>query len=393
MLVIARSGKRCDTLKRVLIKNGILVDKHNDLHQVKKDILCSDGFIQKIQDEIVDDDAEIVDAEGLYVSAGMIDIHMHNRLREGVMEADKLGVYRGVTAMIECGSAAVDEADRFAEEAKQVKTKYFALLSGHGEHGFSRDMADMDVDKIIPEHYLECFDKYPDLFLGIKVACSNTITNDQGYALVKKAKMIAMQKGLPVTVHVGTFPPDPCGLVEFLEAGDVITHTYHGKEISLFKKDGTPKPSFQRARDRGVRFDVGHGSASFCYPVAQRAFRKGFLPDLISTDIRKTNIHGPAYSLAIVMSKCMAMGMSLLDVVDCVTYQAASTYHLNQLGEIKIGKSADFTFFKVVNAELELEDCNFNLQRISRYIEPVKVIVSGGGESELYQCTEGYFKA
>lgn len=380
-------------MKRLLIKNGILIDKHNGLHQVKKDILCADGLILDIQDVITDEMAEVIDAEGLYVSAGMIDIHMHNRLRENGMDADKLGVYRGVTAMIECGSAAVDEADQFVKEAKAVKTKYYALLSGHSEHGFSRDRADMDVDKIIPEHYLECFDKYPELFLGIKVACSNTITNDQGYALVKKAKMIAQQRQLPVTVHVGTFPPDPCGLVEFLEAGDVITHTYHGKEVSLFKQDGTPKASFQRARERGVLFDVGHGSASFCYSVAQRAFKKGFLPDLISTDIRKTNINGPAYSLAIVMSKCLAMGMSLLDVVDCVTYQAASTYHLNQLGEIRIGKSADFTFFKVINADLELEDCYYNLQKISQYIEPVKVVVSGGGESELYQCTEGYFKA
>jgi len=380
-------------LKRVLIKNGILVDKHNDLHQVKKDILCEDGLITDIQDVINDENAQVIDAEGLYVSAGMIDIHMHNRLREAVMDVDKLGIYRGVTAMIECGSAAVDEADKFAAEAKAAKTKYYALLSGHSEHGFSKDMADMDVEKINPTHYLECFDRYPDIFLGIKVACSNTITNDQGYALVKKAKSIAKERCLPVTVHVGTFPPDPCGLVEFLEAGDVITHTYHGKEVSLFQKDGTPKRSFVRARNRGVLFDVGHGSASFCYPIAARAFHKGFTPDLISTDIRLSNINGPAYSLAIVMSKCMALGMSLMDVVDCVTYRAAKTYHLDMLGEIKIGKSADFTFFDIKEVNHELEDCYYNLQKVSQCIVPEKVMVSGGGESELYQCTEGYSKA
>ena len=62
-------------MKRVLIKNGILVDKHNDLHQVKKDILCEDGLITDIQDVINDENAQVIDAEGLYVSAGMIDIH------------------------------------------------------------------------------------------------------------------------------------------------------------------------------------------------------------------------------------------------------------------------------------------------------------------------------
>lgn len=73
-------------MKRVLIKNGILVDKHNDLHQVKKDILCEDGLITDIQDVINDENAQVIDAKGLYVSAGMIDIHMHNRLREAVMD-------------------------------------------------------------------------------------------------------------------------------------------------------------------------------------------------------------------------------------------------------------------------------------------------------------------
>ena len=82
-----------------------------------------------------------------------------------------------------------------------------------------------------------------------------------------------------------------------------------------------------------------------------------------------------------------------MDVVDCVTYRAAKTYHLDMLGEIKIGKSADFTFFDIKEVNLELEDCYYNLQKVSQCIVQEKVMVSGGGESELYQCTEGYSKA
>ena len=51
-------------MKRLLIKNGILIDKHNGLHQVKKDILCADGLILDIQDVITDEMAEVIDAEG-----------------------------------------------------------------------------------------------------------------------------------------------------------------------------------------------------------------------------------------------------------------------------------------------------------------------------------------
>jgi hypothetical protein len=44
------------------------------------------------------------------------------------------------------------------------------------------------------------------------------------------------------------------------------------------------------ARKRGVLFDLGHGAASFLWPVADRALRLGFPPDTISTDIHAGSI-------------------------------------------------------------------------------------------------------
>lgn len=379
-------------MKKYIIKNGILLDKQNHYHQEAMEIAVENGIITKIAKQIDETGYAIVDAEGQYISAGMIDIHMHNRLRaskeETMEDADSLGVYRGVTTMIECGSVAVNEIESFLQDVNKAKSRYYGLLSGHGEEGFGK-AGSQDISKIHLEHYRKAIENHPGIIVGLKVACSNTITNDLGYGLVKHAKEICNELCLPLTIHVGNFPPDPNGLVEFLDAGDVVTHTYHGKEVSLFKNDGTPKDAFVRARKRGVLFDVGHGSASFSWIVYDKARRKGFYPDIISTDIRAININGPAYSLAVVMSKIMNLGMSLEDVVYANTYTAAKAYRLDGLGQLKEGCKADFTFFTVDDVELELADCYYQMQPIKKLIRPKKTIVSKGEQSELYICNEG----
>ena len=207
--------------------------------------------------------------------------------------------------------------------------------------------------------------------------------------LVRHAKEICRRLGMPLTIHIGNFPPDPCGLVEFLDKGDVVTHTYHGKEVSLFKEDGTPKESFVRARARGVKFDVGHGTASFDYTVYDRARRKGFTPDIISTDMRAINVDGPVFSIETVMSKVHNLGLPLEDCVNAVTYEAAETYHLEGLGQLKEGMLADFTFFEVNDCDLEVADCYFHMQPLSKIIEAKEVIVSKNNDSILYPVKAG----
>ncbi|MBR0138213.1 MAG: amidohydrolase family protein [Erysipelotrichaceae bacterium] len=386
-------------MQEYVIKNGILIDKHNDLLFVKKDVLVKDGLICRIAEDIDPLGREVVDAKGRYVSAGIIDVHIHNRLRGGkqaqtgqeeigLASVDELGIDRGATTVIECGSVTVQDIDKFAEESDKAKTRYFGLLSGHGEDGFGRN-GSQNIDLIVPEHYAKAVSDYPGYIVGLKVACSKTTTGDKGYMLVRHAKKICKLLDLPLTIHIGNFPPDPCGLIEFLGEGDVVTHTYHGKEVSLFMEDGTPKESFVRARNRGVRFDVGHGTASFDYTVYDRARRKGFTPDIISTDMRAINIAGPVFSIETVMSKVMNLGLPLEDCVNAVTYEAARTYKLEGLGQLKEGMLADFTFFEVNDCDMEVADCYFHMQHLTKIIEAKEVIVSKNGSSQLYEVKAG----
>lgn len=384
-------------MKQLVIKNGILIDKANGLHKVRKDVYVKNGVIEEIRDSIDVSDAEIFDAKGMFVSAGMIDVHVHNRLfpqpgrkvKLPMLDSiDEIGIDRGVTTVVECGSVCLKDFDKFIIESDAAKTRYFGLMSGHGEEGFGT-LGSQDVRKINPQHYYDAINRHPGYIVGMKVANSNTITNDRGYGLTKLAKEIASHLDMPLMIHVGNFPPDPCGLIEFLDKGDIVTHTYHGKEISLFKPDGTPKDGFVRARDRGVLFDVGHGSASFNWNVYDRARRKGFYPDLISTDIRSVNIHGPVWSLATTMSKIMNLGMSLEDVVNCTTYNAAKAIKKEGLGEIKVGAYGDFTVFTVDDVDVELPDCNYNMQHLTKMINPVMTIVSKTMDSIVYPVIAG----
>ena len=62
----------------LLIKNGRVMDPKSGLDQVC-DVLVEDGKIVKIAPQISEKDAEIIDATGLVVAPGLVDIHVHFR--------------------------------------------------------------------------------------------------------------------------------------------------------------------------------------------------------------------------------------------------------------------------------------------------------------------------
>ncbi|MGX8700833.1 amidohydrolase family protein [Caproiciproducens sp.] len=378
-------------MKKFVLKNGSLIDKNNHFLYTKSDILVENGVIQEIGPNL-NPDCETVDAEGLLVSPGMIDVHVHTQIsEEHKVEPDILGCRRGATAIIECGTVPADSVAGYAGIAEKAETRCFALLGAHSDHGMVRK-DQIDVGSIHEEVFRRAVREYPDLIVGLKCACSGSYTGEKGYDVVKKAKEMARELHLPTTVHIGRFPPDPGTLAPLLESGDVITHTFHGKEISVFE-NGSPKKPFAQARERGVLFDVGHGRESFSWEVCKRALDHGFFPDLIGTDIYYANMDGPVRSLAVVMSKLISLGMTLEDAVSCVTSKAAKTYHLKNLGQLRVGCLADFTLFTLEDGPFTINDSYGNPQKLSKVISPRKVVISKGGKSKVFECDQGHLKA
>ncbi len=382
-------------MKKLLIKGGLLIDPAEGYLRDKKDILLVNGLIEEINTHIEAEDCPVVDASGMFVSPGMIDIHIHTRgetrkIEEGCPDADDLGCRRGVTTVIEAGSVAPLDIETFAAQAAKEQTRHFCLLGCHCDKGFAPHNKPLDFSHINLKYFRAAKEAHPELVKGLKCLCSGSLAGAQSYDLVKKAVEMGDTLDLPVMVHIGRYPPDPNEIVELLRKGDIVTHSYHGKEISPFESDGSLKDAFVRARQRGVLIDVGHGKESFSWTVYHRAANAGNLPDSISTDIYVANMNGPVYSLAVVMSKLMALGMSLEDAVNKVTTVPAAMYRLPLLGKLRHGCFGDLTLFTVEDGMWNLPDSYGQLQPVQQLITPQKVVLSRLDESQVLNCDLGY---
>jgi dihydroorotase len=99
------------------------------------------------------------------------------------------------------------------------------------------------------------------------------------------------------------------------------------------------------AQQRGVNFDVGHGTTSFSFAVAQAAIADGFLPNTISTDHQARHLaQSPTHDLPLVMSKLLAAGMQERDIFAAVTLTPSRLINFGEpTGNLAVGTPARFT--------------------------------------------------
>ena len=181
-------------------------------------------------------------------------------------------------------------------------------------------------------------------------------------------------------VHIGNNPPNLDEIADLLSSGDIITHCYNGKPNRILNPAGELRSSITRALQRGVRLDVGHGTASFSFEVARRAIALGILPHTISSDIYCRNrIDGPVRSLALVMSKFLAIGMTLPQVIACVTVSAAEGLRLSRKGRLEVGFDADLTLFRLEHRPTLLVDAEKESLQADNILVPLAAIRAGKG--------------
>ncbi|MFC0142431.1 amidohydrolase/deacetylase family metallohydrolase [Erwinia mallotivora] len=292
-----------------------------------------------------------------WLSAGWIDSHVHCYPQSPLYHdtPDRVGVESGVTTVVDAGSTGADEVERFYQLTRSARTQVYALLniarSGIVTQNELADMRQIDAAAV-----RDALVRLPDFIVGFKARMSSSVTGDNGINPLIRAKAIQRENGdLPLMVHIGNTPPDLDEIADLLSRGDIITHCYHGKPNRILTPTGTLRASIAQALQRGVRLDVGHGSASFSFAVAGAAIAQGILPYTISSDIYCRNrLNGPVHSLAHVMSKFFSVGMTLPQIIDCVTINAAEGLRLHQKGRLRVGGDADLTLF-----DLQAENCLF----------------------------------
>ncbi len=353
------NGARFD----LLLKGGHLIDPANGLDG-PSDLALADGKVAAVEAQIpVEQAARVVDVEGLYVTPGLVDIHTHMYATAGNRDAwagdnsilpDGFSFRVGVTTMMDTGSAGCRNFDDFRFRVlDRFKTRMFALVNVVGS-GMNTNIVEQNIHDMDPERTAAVARENEDLVVGIKTAHYE----GPDWTSVDRTVEAAERAGMPCMIDFGHFRrerPYHELLSKKLRPGDISTHMYRAS-VPWLDENGKVPNYLHQARERGILFDVGHGAGSFVFRNAVPAVAQGFYPDSISTDLHTTSMNGEMIDMVTTMSKFLAMGMSLADVVRLSTIGAAQVINHPELGHLSVGAVADVAVLKVLSGRFGYAD-------------------------------------
>jgi dihydroorotase len=177
--------------------------------------------------------------------------------------------------------------------------------------------------------------------------------------------------------HIDRPPPRYTDVLAELRPGDTLTHCFKPFPNAPCTADGTVKEACWQARERGVMFDIGHGKGSFDFDVAEAMLRAGFPPDIISSDVHVLCIDGPAYDNMETMSKFLALGMELPDIVRAVTATPAKVLKRPDLGDLSVGSTGDATVMRIEEGRFSFTDVSDKTRTGRQRFALDSVVVAG----------------
>ncbi|CAM4110207.1 amidohydrolase/deacetylase family metallohydrolase [Paenibacillus alkaliterrae] len=348
------------------------------------DIVIENSKIAEVANAGSGQGKHILDYSGFYVSSGWIDLHVHAfpEFDPYGDEIDEIGVKQGVTTIVDAGSCGADRIADLVASRERSQTNVFAFLN-ISRIGLKRVDELSNLEWIDKEKVVQVVNEYKEFIVGLKARISKSVVGESGIEPLRIARSLSGETSLPLMVHIGSGPPNIEEIVPLLAERDVITHYLNGKENNLFDDEGKPLRVLTDAMERGVHLDVGHGTASFSFKIAEAAKHHRVNLNTISTDIYRGNrLNGPVYSMANVLSKFLYLGYSLEEVIAAVTTHAANWLDKPELGRIQVGDVANLTLFCLQNKPITLIDSEGDKRVAEKRIEPKGVIVNG----ELLEC-------
>ncbi len=346
----------------LLLQGGHVIDPKNGISAVR-DVAIKDGAVAAVAQRIDPSNAlKVVNVNGLYVTPGLVDIHVHvftgtgernSYAGDNSVPPDGFTFRVGVTTVADAGCAGWRNFEDFKEHIiDRSKTRVLAFLNivGAGMRGakFENNLEDMQAAPAA-----EMAKKHKGLIVGIKTAHYT----GKDWTPVERAVEAGTAANIPVMVDFGSdFPERPISelLTKKLRPGDIYTHCYSGLRHELV--DGVVNPGMIEGRKRGVIFDVGHGGGSFAWRIAVPAIRQKFLPDSISTDLHIGSMNAGMKDMLNVMDKFLAMGLSLDDVILRSTWNPAREIKHEELGNLTVGAPADVTVLRLENGDFGFTD-------------------------------------
>lgn len=348
----------------LLLRGGHLMDPKNEINS-RMDIAIHNGKIAKVASTISPSStAKVIDVSGLYVTPGIVDIHSHNFYGTepyrsysngfNAIPPDGFTFRAGVTTVVDAGGAGWKNFRQFKDQVidrSQTRVLAFINIVGDGMSG----IAEQNIKDMNPRMTALMAVHFPEI-VGVKIAHFN---GEDWRTTIRRSVEAGEMADVPVMVDFGGGrPPIEELFLELLRPGDIFTHTFHpgpAKEPVIDENDRV-KPFVFDAQKKGIIFDVGHGAGSFVFRYAVPSFEQRMLPNTISSDLHASSMNAGMKDMANLMSKFLAIGMSLEDVIIRSTWNPAQVINRKELGHLSEGAEADIAVFNLKEGDFGFVD-------------------------------------
>jgi dihydroorotase len=343
----------------VLVAGGTVLDPASGRHEAL-DVGLAAGRVTDIRPNIPRNGArKVVDARGCLVTPGLVDFHVHSYwgVNPYGFDADGICQASGVTTAVDAGSSGPVNFlgfKRFIAEQSSTRMLAFVCVAQHGVLNGPGELEDLRFAD--PEGAAQAIKEHPDVAVGVKVRLHEKVGHNGPRALAL-AIQAGEASGTPVMVHIGDTQMSMEEIVDTLRPGDIVTHCFTPLKPSITGDDGRPRPAVRRAHERGVLFDVGHANRHLDFEIARACIGEGLLPETISTDLHGRGGRDLVVDLPTTMTKFLALGMSLEQVVAACTINPAKAIGWqDRLGRLQVGCEADVAVLELVDGPVTLRD-------------------------------------
>ena len=347
----------------LLLQGARVIDPRNGIDGVM-DVAVVGRNIAAVAPNIASSQAKkTISVRGLVLTPGLVDIHVHVFHTTGVQDAwagdnsvapDSFSFRTGVTTMVDAGSSGWRNFETFRHTViDRAQTRVLAMINIAGL-GMMIDASEQVKSEFKPDEIVRLAAKHKDVVVGVKSAHYQS----PDWSSVDSAIEAGKGANIPVMVDFGYFlreRPYYKLVTEKLRPGDISTHMYRAG-VPYFDESGKLYEYLKEARKRGVKFDVGHGAGSLVLRNAVPAVAQGFYPDSISTDLHTLSMNGPMMDMPSTMSKFLAMGMPLKEVILRSTWNPAQIIRHQDLGHLSVGANADIAVWKVLDGDFGFGD-------------------------------------
>jgi dihydroorotase len=338
----------------LLIKGGHMIDPKNGIDE-EMDIGIKEGKIALIAKEISPDTAKrVILAEGLKVCAGLIDPHTHVYVGEnartfaaGISSVwpDAFSFRSGVTTVVDAGTSGWRNFEHFKTtviDNNQTRVLAFLNIAGGGMQGKPFEEI---LEEMIPDSVYAIGKKFPEHIVGIKIGHYE----GEDWTPFERAIEAASLLNSPLLVECHLPKYSLAGQLERMRPGDILSHAYENikDREPIVDTSGKVLKEVLHAKQRGVLFDVSHGGAGFWFNQAVPAMEQGLKPDTFGTDLHRYSMNASMKNMGNLLSKFMAMGMTLSEVISQATWGTALAIGREDLGHLSVGAVADIALFSI----------------------------------------------